>query len=181
MTIKATTTKTTTFHGRSFWPLSCWWHQATKPRILFSPICSTKFSQLEQLKKEANFLLVQSSFFSQVWTNEKFMFFLVSKNQINFREKIGENKIRGYVVWCHEQDTLSDQRRSYNYCTRKMNGDVRLLKRGASVAQLQSPSRFQPEPIPMLAFEELSFAENFTSSARVGLIWKISLSKGAIF
>ena len=89
MTIKATTTKTTTFHGRCFWP-------------------------------------------------------------------------------------LSDQRRSYNYCTRKMNGDVRLLKRGASVAQLQSPSRFQPEPIPMLAFEELSFAENFTTSARVGLIWKFS-------
>ena len=85
MTIKATTTKTTTFHGRSFWP-------------------------------------------------------------------------------------LSDQRRSYNYCTRKMNGDVRLLRRGASVAQLQSPSRFQPEPIPMLAFEELSFAENFTTSSRVGLI-----------
>jgi len=84
MTIKATTTKTTTFHGRCFWPLSY-------------------------------------------------------------------------------------QRRSYNYCTRKMNGDVRLLKRGASVAQLQSPSRFQPEPIPMLAFEELSFAENFTTSSRTNL------------
>ena len=34
MTIKATTTKTTTFHGRCFWPLSCSWHQTTN---LFSP------------------------------------------------------------------------------------------------------------------------------------------------
>ena len=101
---------------------------------------------------------------------------LISIQKFSRKQKIDKyfvKKIRRLVNWwfgCHEQDTLSDQRRSYNYCTRKMNGDVRLLKRGASVAQLQSPSRFQPEPIPMLAFEELSFAENFTTSSRVGLI-----------
>ena len=32
--------------------LSCSWHQTTKLPILFSPIFSTNFSQLEQLKKE---------------------------------------------------------------------------------------------------------------------------------
>lgn len=32
----------------------------------------------------------------------------------------------------------------------------------------------------MLAFEELSFAENFTTSARVGLIWNISVLEFSI-
>ena len=34
----------------------------TKPRILFPPIFSTNFSQLEQLKKKTNFLLVLNRF-----------------------------------------------------------------------------------------------------------------------
>ena len=65
---------------------------------------------------------------------------------------------------------LSDlQQRPYCTIKRKMNGDVRLFKRGASVAQLQSPSRILQEPIPMLSFEELSFAENFTTSTKSNL------------
>ena len=43
--------------------LSCLWHQTTKQRILFYPIFSTNFFQLEQLKKKTNFLLVQNSCF----------------------------------------------------------------------------------------------------------------------
>ena len=41
----------------------CLWHQTTKPPILFSTIFSTNFSQLQQLKKKTNSLLVQNMFF----------------------------------------------------------------------------------------------------------------------
>ena len=61
--------------------VSCSWYQTTKPPILFSPI-----------------------FYTNVWTNEKFIFFFISSNWEKFVEKIEGNKIRRLVVWCHEQD-----------------------------------------------------------------------------
>ena len=80
-------------------------HQTTN--IVFPPIFSTKFSQLEQLKKKTDFLLVQNRFFFQVGTNEKFVFFFNCLNWEKSVEKVGENKILGLVFWCREQDIIS--------------------------------------------------------------------------
>ena len=53
---------------------------------------------VEQLKnKTKNFSWVQNRFFSPFWTYEKFVL-----NWEDFVEQIGENKIPGLVVQCHE-------------------------------------------------------------------------------
>ena len=77
-----------------------------KQPILFSPIFSVNFSQLQQLKKKTNFLLVQNSFFSLFWTNEKLVFFFNCWSWEKFGEKIGKNNFGCLVVWCHEQDNI---------------------------------------------------------------------------
>ena len=61
------------FRKAKLW--SCLWHQTTKPRILFSPICFTNFSLFEQLKKKTNFSLVQNWEKNIFGTNKMFVFF----------------------------------------------------------------------------------------------------------
>ena len=75
-------------------------HQTTN--FVF-PNFSTNFSQFGQLKKQTNFLLVQNRFFLDLdqW---KVCFLFQLLNWEKSVEKIGENKIGGLVVWCHEQD-----------------------------------------------------------------------------
>ena len=64
---------------------------------------STKFSQLEQLKKKTNFFIAPKQF----WTNEKFIFIFISSNN---KEKLGtHNKIFDSAVWCHEQDVKQNK------------------------------------------------------------------------
>ena len=73
-------------------------HQTTN---LVFPIFFHEIFSVEQLKKITNFLLVQNSFFS-VLDQWKVCFLFELLNWENFVGKIGENKIRGLVVRCHE-------------------------------------------------------------------------------
>ena len=77
--------------------ISCSWHQTPKPPILFSPIFSTNFSQLEQLIKK-------TKVFSRFWTIWKVCFLFQMLKLRKFHRKIWGNKIGCLVVWCHEQD-----------------------------------------------------------------------------
>ena len=76
--------------------LSCSWHQTTKPRILFSPIFSTKFSQLEQLEKKSNILLVQNRSFLSFGPMKSLFSFSSGQSENNSRKKLGKTK---FVVW----------------------------------------------------------------------------------
>ena len=67
-----------------------------KPRILFSPIFSTKFSQLEQLKKKTNFLLVQNRFFLRLGPMKSLFSFSTEKNSW---KNLGKTR---FVVWCFD-------------------------------------------------------------------------------
>jgi hypothetical protein len=71
-----------------FYQISCSWHQNTKQSILFSPIFSTNFSQLEQLKKKANFLLVQNSFFFLGFGPMRSLFSFLNAKLRKIRRKI---------------------------------------------------------------------------------------------
>jgi hypothetical protein len=56
------------------------------------------FSQHERLKRKTTFLLVLNRFFSRIWTNEKFVFFLNAQTEKNSWKEIGENKIGDFLV-----------------------------------------------------------------------------------
>ena len=68
-------------------------HQTTNP--VFPNIFSTKVSQLEELKKKTNFLLVQNSFFLSFVPMKSLFSFSSGQTEKKFTEKIGENKSRG--------------------------------------------------------------------------------------
>ena len=62
---------------------------------------------VNQNHQTTNFIF--PNFFHEIFSAgpvEKFVFFFNCSNWEKFVEKIGEDKIRGLVVWCHEQDTL---------------------------------------------------------------------------
>ena len=86
----------------SFWQnhlyliISCSWHQTTKQPILFSPIFSTNFSQLEQLKKKTNFLLVQNRFFLGLGQMKSLFSFSSTQTEKNSWKKLGKTR---FVVW----------------------------------------------------------------------------------
>ena len=67
-----------------------------KPRILFSPIFSTKFSQLEQLKKKTNFLLVKNSAFLSFGPMTSLVSFSTAKTEKKSWKKLGKRKL---VIW----------------------------------------------------------------------------------
>ena len=73
-----------------------------KPPILFPPIFSTNFSQLEQLKKKTNFLL----FFSVLDQWKVCILFQLVKLRNNW----GKTRL---VVWCHEQDNRLNYHRLF--------------------------------------------------------------------
>ena len=77
--------------------LSCSWHQSTKQPILFSPIFSTNFSQFENSWKHWS-----KTFFFSVLDRWKVCYLFQLLIWENFVEKIGDNRIRGLVVRCHE-------------------------------------------------------------------------------
>ena len=68
--------------------------------ILISP----NFSQLEQLKKKTNFLLVQNMFFLSFGPMKSLFSFLKSQTEKNSWKKLGKTRL---VVWCHKQDIRS--------------------------------------------------------------------------
>ena len=85
-----------------FYVLYCSWHQTTN--FVF-PNFSTNFSQLEQFKKKANFLLVQNRFFLSFGPMKSLFSFSTAKIEKKSWKKLGK-KIGGLVVWCHEQYNL---------------------------------------------------------------------------
>ena len=72
-------------------------HQTTN--FVFPNFFHECFSVLA-VEKENKLFIGSKQLFSQLWTNEKIVFFFNCSNW----EKIGENKIGGLVVWCHKQD-----------------------------------------------------------------------------
>ena len=78
--------------------VSCSWYQSTKQPILFFPIFSTNFSQLEQLKRIANFFIgPKQIFFSLSFGPMKSLFsFSTAKNEKRSWKKLGKTR---FVVW----------------------------------------------------------------------------------
>ena len=78
-----------TIHRLRWFPISLIsssWHQITKPRILFSPIFSTNFSQFQQLKRKQTFYLSKTDFF----------FFILDQWKVWFLfQQLKLRKIRG--------------------------------------------------------------------------------------
>ena len=67
-----------------------------KPRILFSPKLSPKLSQLEQLKKKTNYLLVQNRFFLSFGQTKSLFSVSSGWTEKISRKKMGKIK---FVVW----------------------------------------------------------------------------------
>ena len=100
----------TLFEYPNFWStifltLPYSWHQTIKPQILVFQIFFYKTFPAWAVEKENKLFTDPKPILSSFWTNEKFVFFFIWTNCEKFPEKIGENKIRGLVVWCHEKAT----------------------------------------------------------------------------
>ena len=76
--------------------ISCSWHQSTKQPILFSPIFPMNFSQIEQLKKETNFSLVQNWGKTCFGPMKSLFSFSTAQTEKNSWEKLEKTRL---VVW----------------------------------------------------------------------------------
>ena len=69
-----------------------------KPSAKQLILISQKISQLEQLKKKTNFLLVQNSFFLSFWPINNLFSFSSCQTEKNSRKKLGKTKLFGGLM-----------------------------------------------------------------------------------
>ena len=109
---------------------------------------------------------ISPNFFRDIFSAglvEEFVFFLNCSNWEKFVEKIGENKIRGLVVWCHEQDTVfNDWKILYNEIRNLLQDSLILI--GIRCEKINRITL----PFLMMTFWQISegffFEEQFSSS-----------------
>jgi hypothetical protein len=98
-----------TVHLHSKWScVSCLWHQTTKTTNLVFPNFIHKVLSSWTVEKENKLFIGPNQVFFLHFGPMKSLFsFSSPQTEKNLWKKlIGENKIRGLVVWCHEQNNI---------------------------------------------------------------------------